>query len=155
MDFWGRSLDEATHGGVRAVPPHDLVQSLGWRGLYAVRRRRHVAEHECVNELGALKLELALKLLSESTFLSFEDGTGVMGHKANDPLVRPLCAEEPGAVERVKACDGQLGRIPDVMEHCGGFQELRILAENWGKGPSALGDPEGMRPPPRQRVGQQ
>ncbi len=60
-------------------------------------------------------------------------------------------AEVPGAVERMKAGLDQLGRVADVMQPRGGFEQIGVLAEDRGKGPGSRGDPLNMRPAARKR----
>ncbi len=39
-------------------------------------------------------------------------------------------AQVSGAVECVQARGGQVGRVADVVQPCGGFQEIGVRAEN-------------------------
>lgn len=156
VDLRGRSLDEAANDGVGAVPAHDLVKPRGRCCLYTVWRRSHVAVHEGVYKLRALKLKFVLKLSPKSALLGFKDSARVVSHETNNPLVCSfLRPQEPGTVQRVKARGGHVRRVPDVMEHRGCLQQLRVVAQNWSESTSPLGDPKGVRPPTRQWLGQQ
>ena len=35
-----------------------------------------------------------------------------------------------GTVEGVQACYGQVGRVADIVQPCGGLQEIGVSAEN-------------------------
>ncbi|GAQ63615.1 hypothetical protein SsS58_03998 [Streptomyces scabiei] len=156
MNLGGRALNEPTDDRVRTISLHDLIQPLGWRGLCPVRRCRHVAVQQRVDQVGALQLELAFKFLAKSALLRFQQGAGVMGHKANDPFVRTfLISEEPRTVQGMEARGRDGRRVADVMQHGGGFQQLGVVSQNRAQGASALGDPERVCPPAREWIGKQ
>ena len=56
-------------------------------------------------------------------------GVGVLG-----------VAQVAGAVECVQARDGEVGRVADVVQPCGGFQEIGVGAENGRQAACPSGD---------------
>ena len=60
-------------------------------------------------------------------------------------------AEVAGTVERVKACVYQLGRVADVMEPGGGFEQIGVAAKDRGERPSPRGDTLDVSPATRKR----
>ena len=76
-------------------------------------------------------LELQAQDVGESAFAGFDDGAGVMGDQPAQHGVGVLgVAQVPGAVEGVQACHDQTGRVADVVQPRGGFQEIGVRAEN-------------------------
>ena len=58
------------------------------------------------------------------------------------------------AVQRVEPGFRDVGRVADVMQPRGSRQQVAVPAENRGQRPRRGGDPLGVRPPARQRLGQ-
>ena len=55
-------------------------------------------------------------------------------------------AQVPGAVQGMQARHGQAGRVADVVQPRGGFQEIGISAENRGQAACACGNALDVRP---------
>ena len=114
---------------VRAVTVEDLGESLaGFHGS-AVGSCGHVAVDECVVEVGWRQWELAGKLVGEAALGGFGEGCGVVRDQAAEQVIGMLgIAEVPGAVERVEAghCDGRC--VADVVEPCGGGDQVSVFA---------------------------
>ena len=85
--------------------------------------------------------------IGESAFVCFDDGAGVVGDQPAQHGVGVLgVAQVPGAVEGVQAGHGQAGRVADVMQPCGGFQEIGVSVENRCQAPCSRGDALDVRP---------
>ena len=92
-------------------------------------------------------LELEAQDVGESAFVGFDDGVGVMGDQSAQHGVGVLgVAEVPGAVQGVQAGHGKAGRVADVVQPRGGFQEIRIGAENGCQAACLGGDALDVRP---------
>jgi len=63
----------------------------------------------------------------ESASFGFDDGAGVMG----DQPAQHGVAQVPGAIELVQAREGKAGGVADVVQPCGGFQQMGVSAEDW------------------------
>ena len=55
-------------------------------------------------------------------------------------------AQVPGAVELVQARDGEIGCVADVVQPCGGFQQVGVRAKNGRKAACPGGDALDVRP---------
>jgi hypothetical protein len=76
-------------------------------------------------------LELEVQDLRESAFAGFDDGAGVVGDQPAQHDVGVLgVAQVPGAVEWVEARRDKAGRVTDVVQPRGGFQQVGVSAEN-------------------------
>ena len=76
-------------------------------------------------------IELQAQDVGKSAFAGFDDGAGVMGDQPAQHGVGVLgIAKVPGAVLGVQARHGQAGRVADVVQPRGGFQEVGVGAEN-------------------------
>ena len=64
-----------------------------------------------------------------------QHGVGVLG-----------VAQVAGAVEWVEARDGEAGGVADVVQPCGGFQEIGVRAENGCQAAGPGGDALDVRP---------
>ena len=64
-----------------------------------------------------------------------QHGVGVLG-----------IAKVPGAVQGVQARHGQAGRVADVVQPRGGFQEVGVGAENWCQAAGPRGHALDVRP---------
>ena len=72
-----------------------------------------------------------LRISAESAFAGFDDGAGVVGDQPAQHGVAVLgVAKVPGAVELVQARDGEIGCVADVVQPCGGFQQLGVCAQD-------------------------
>jgi hypothetical protein len=60
-------------------------------------------------------------------------------------------AKVPGAVELVQPRDGEIGRVADVVQPRGGFQQISVRAENRREAAGPGGDALDVRPAPGQR----
>jgi hypothetical protein len=58
----------------------------------------------------------------------------------------PDVAQVPGAVEGVQARHGEVGRVADVVQPCGGFQQIGVGAEDWCQAACPGGDALDVRP---------
>jgi hypothetical protein len=84
---------------------------------------------------------------SASPFFGFDDGAGVMCDQSAQHGIGVLgVAQVMGAVECVQARRGQVGRVADVMQPCGGFQEFGVSAQNRCQAACPGGDALDMRP---------
>ena len=113
---------------------------------------RHVAVGQRVVEGHACGGKLATQLASQAAFLGFEDSAGVMRDQAaQDRIGEVRVAQVPSAIERMKAGLDQLGRVADVMQPRGGFEQIGVLAEDRRKDSGSRSDPLNMRPTARKR----
>ena len=64
-----------------------------------------------------------------------QHGAGVLG-----------VAQIPGAVQGVKARGSEVGRVADVVQPCGGFQQIGVSAENGCQAACPGGDALDVRP---------
>lgn len=79
-----------------------------------------------------------------------------MSHEADNSVVGVFVVpEEPRSVERVKPCDGDGRRVTDVVQHGSGFQQFGVIPQDRAQRAGAFGNPQGVRPPTRERPGQQ
>ena len=93
------------------------------------------------------RLELEAQDVGESAFVGFDDGAGVMGDQPAQHGVGVLgVAQVTGAVECVQARHGQAGRVADVVQPRGGFQEIGVRAENRCQAACPRGDALDVRP---------
>jgi hypothetical protein len=103
---------------------------LGRHGL-AVRAGGHVAASEHAGQYVRCRVELGTQDIGEFAFVGFDDGAGVMCDQPAHQGVGVLgVAQVPGAVELVQARKGKAGRVADVMQPRGGFQQIGVSAEN-------------------------
>jgi hypothetical protein len=70
-----------------------------------------------------------------------QHGVGVVG-----------VAQVSGAVERVQACHDQIGRVADVVQPRGCFQEISVSAENRRQTACPCGDALDVRPAAREGI---
>jgi len=70
---------------------------------------------------------------------------------AQDRIGEVRVAQVLGAVERVKAGLGQLGRVADVMQPRSGLKQIGVITEDRRKGSGSRSDPLNMRPTARKR----
>jgi hypothetical protein len=70
-----------------------------------------------------------------------QHGVGVLG-----------VAQVAGAVEGAQARHGQAGRVADVVQPRGGFQQIRVCAENSRQAACPGGDALDVRPPAREAL---
>jgi len=97
----------------------------------AVRAGGHVTVGQHAGKGIWCRLELGTQDVGKPAFVGFDDGAGVMGDQpAQDGVDVPGVTKEPGAIELVQARDGQAGRVTDVVQPRGGFQEIGVRAEN-------------------------
>jgi hypothetical protein len=114
-----------------AVAVTDLGESPIDRDELAVRGSCHVAEGQRAGKHVRYKLELEAQNVGKSAFIGFDDGVGVVGNEAAQHGVGVLdIAKVTGTVQRVQARRGRPGRVADVVQPRGGFQEIGIRAEN-------------------------
>ena len=96
---------------------------------FAVRAGGHVAEGQRAAKKVRWGLELAAQDVGESAFLGFDDGAGVMCDQPAQHGVGVLgIAQVTGAVQGVQARHGDVGRVADVMQPRGGFQQVGVSA---------------------------
>ena len=83
----------------------------------------------------------------ESAFAGFDDGAGVVGDPQAQHGVSVLgVAQVTGAVEWVEARRGEARGVADVVQPCGGFQEVGVCAENGCQAACPGGDALDVRP---------
>ena len=61
-------------------------------------------------------------------------------------------AQVAGGVECMQACHSEVRRVADVMQPCGGFQEIGVRAEDWCQAACPGGDALGVRPAAGERL---
>ena len=61
-------------------------------------------------------------------------------------------AQEPGAVELVQAGGGEVGGVADVVQPCGGFQQIGVSAEDGRQAACPGGDALVVRPAAGKRL---
>ena len=124
-----------------------LGESLFDRHELAVRAGGHVAAGQHAGKHVWRRLELEAQDVGKSAFVGFDDGAGVMGDQSAQHGVGVLgVAQVPGAVECVQARHGEVGRVADVVQPRGGFQEIGIRAENGCQAACPRGDALDVRP---------
>ena len=84
----------------------------------------------------------------ESASFGFDDGAGVMG----DQPAQHGVAQVPGAIELVQAREGKAGGVADVVQPCGGFQQVGVSAENGCQAACPGGVALGVRPVAGERL---
>jgi hypothetical protein len=90
---------------------------------------------------GGAGSNLAAQDIGKSAFVGFDDGAGVVCDQSAKHGVGVLhVAQVSGAVECVQVRGGQVGRVADVVQPCGGFQEIGVSAENGCQAPCSPGD---------------
>ena len=98
-------------------------------------------------------LELVAQDVGKSAFAGFDDGAGVMCDQPAQQGVGVLgVAQVPGAVELVQAREGKAGGVADVVQPCGGFQQIGVSAENGCQAACPGGDALGVRPAAGKRL---
>ena len=91
--------------------------------------------------------------MGESAFAGFDDGAGVVGDQpAQHGIGVPGVAQVPGAVELMQAGGGEAGGTADVVQPCGGFDQVGVRAENGRKAACPRGDALDVRPAAGQRL---
>ena len=60
-------------------------------------------------------------------------------------------AQVPGTIERMKPRVGEFGRVADVVQPRGGFEQLGVVTEDRSQGPGLRGDTLDVGPATRQR----
>ena len=61
-------------------------------------------------------------------------------------------AQVPGAIELVQPREGKAGRVTDVVQPCGGFQQVGVSAENRRQTAGPGGDALDVRPAAREKL---
>jgi hypothetical protein len=119
----------------------DLGESHLDRHEFAVRAGRHVAERQHAGKDLRRLLELEAQDVPKPAFLGLDDGAEVMSDQSaeHDDGVLDV-AQIPGAVECVQVRHGKAGRISDVVQPCGGFQQIGVSAENGCQAACPCGD---------------
>jgi hypothetical protein len=101
------------------------------RHEFAVWAGGHVAAGQYAGKRVRGRFELAAQDVGESAFAGFDDGAGVMGDKPTQQGVGVLgVAQVSGAIKLVQAREGKAGGVADVVQPCGGFQQIGVRAEN-------------------------
>ena len=113
----------------------------------AIRAGRHVAAGQHVGKELRGRLELEAQDVGKSAVFGFDDGAGVMCDQSAQHGIGVLgVTQVTGAVECVQARRSQVGRVSDVMQPCGGFQEFSVSAQNRCETACPGGDALDMRP---------
>jgi hypothetical protein len=98
---------------------------------FAIWAGGHVAAGQYVGKRAWRRFELQPQDVGKSAFAGFDDRAGVMGDQPARHYVGMLgVARVPGAIELMQARGGQVGRVADVVQPRGGFQQLGVRAEN-------------------------
>ncbi len=117
------------------------------RHRLAVRAGGHVTEGQHAGKGIRRRLELAAQDVGESPFAGLDDGAGVVCDQPAQQGASVLgVAQVPGAVERMEARRCQAGRVADVVQPRGGFQEAGVSTENRDKVACPRGDALDVRP---------
>jgi hypothetical protein len=92
-------------------------------------------------------LEFEVQDVGEAALSGFDDGAGVMGDQPAQHDVGVLgVAQVAGAVEGVRACHGEGGRVADIVQLGGSFQEIGVSAEYSRQAACPRGDSLHVRP---------
>ena len=111
------ALDRPAHQVPWAVAVLYLGEPLFDRHEFAVRGGGHVTASQNAGQRVRRGIELQAQDVGKSAFAGFDDGAGVMGDQPAQHGVGVLgVAQVPGAVERVQPCQGQGGRVTDVVQ---------------------------------------
>jgi hypothetical protein len=130
-----------------------LGQPLFDRHGLAVRAGGHVAARQRAGQDVRRRVELGTQDIGESAFAGFDDGAGVVGDQpAQQGVGVPGVAQVPGSVELVQAREGKAGGVADVVQPCGGFQQVSGRAENRCQAACPGGDAPGVRPAAGKRL---
>jgi hypothetical protein len=125
----------------------DLGESPLDRDEFAVRAGCHVAAGQHGGNDVRGRLELQPQDAGKSAFAGFDDGAGVMGDQPAQHGVGVLgVAQVTGAVQGMKACNHQAGRVADVVQPGCGLQEVGVRAQNGGQAACPRGDALDVRP---------
>ena len=147
------ALDRPAHQVPWAVAVMYLGEPLLDRHELAVRAGGHVTEGQHAGKRVRRWLELAAQEVGESAFAGFDDGAGVVGDQPAQHGVGMLgVAQVPGAVERMQARGGKAGRVADVVQPRGGFQQIGVSAENGRQAACPGGDALDVRPAAGERL---
>ena len=77
------------------------------------------------------RLELQAQDVGESAFVGIDDGVGVVGDEPAQQGVGVLgVAWVTGTVQGVRPRHGKGGGVADVVQPCGGFQEVGVHVEH-------------------------
>jgi hypothetical protein len=99
-------------------PPVNLYVFPVWASGY-------VAERQRIRERLRRWCELAAQHRGQAAFLGLDLCACVVGDQAAQQFVGVLdIAKVAGAVELVQAGPGQIGQVADVVQPCGGFQQV-------------------------------
>jgi len=99
------------------------------------------------------RLELQAQNAGESAFVGLDDGAEVMcDQSAQHGVGVPGVAQVTGAVEGVQARHGQVGRVADIVQPRGGFQEVGVSAENGCQAAGLGGNALDVRPAAGERI---
>jgi hypothetical protein len=108
----------------------DLCEPTVYPDMFPVRARGHIAERQRIRERLWRWCELAMQHCGQATFLGFDVRTRVVCDQPAQQLVGVLdIPQVAGAVELVQAGAGQFGQVTDVMQPCGGFQQVGVRAQ--------------------------
>jgi len=141
------ALHGPAHQVAGAVALLYLGESLFGRHEFAVRAGGHVAVGQHGGQHLRRGLELNAKDVGESAFAGFDLGARVVGDQPAQQGVGVLSVPQvPGAVEGVQARGGKAGRVADVVQPRGGFQEVGVSAENGCQAACPCGDALDMCP---------
>ena len=105
-----------------------------------------------VSEVVAGGRELAGQFSGDAAFFGFDDGASVVSDQpAQLAGGSPGATQVPSAVERVEAGVREAGNVADVMQPCGGGQQIGVRVQDRGNAAGLGGDALTMRPPAGQR----
>jgi hypothetical protein len=125
----------------------DLGESPFDRDEFAVRAGFHIAASQHGGKDVRGRLELQAQNVGKPAFAGFDDGVGMMGDQPAQHGIGVLSvAQVTGAVQGMQAPHGQAGRVADVVQSRGSFQEIGISAENGCQAACPPGDALDVRP---------
>jgi hypothetical protein len=85
--------------------------------------------------------------VGQAAFVGLDDGAGVVCDQAAQQGFGVLdVAQVAGAVQAVQASMGEFGEVADVVQPCGGLEELGVGAEGRLEGAGLGGDALDVRP---------
>ena len=101
-----------------------LLHPLPVRDQLTGRASRQITKYERVVRGRSLLRELGKQDNLQAADSCLVNRTRVMGDQTCEPIVSAQLAEEPRAIDRVKACIDQIRGIPNVVKPCSSDQDV-------------------------------
>lgn len=111
---------------IRPITRVDVIDPLIDGDCFPGRPGRHIAEHERIVRNRILGLKLCQQNIEEPPDPRFADSARVMRNKAGQAAARPVIADPPGTIERVKPRNRQGWRIANIMQIRSRNQEIAV-----------------------------